>query len=60
MPLKTPDEYIATIKARKPMEIWFRGEKMKDPLEHPALRSSVETIKRIYELAHHPKFTSDH
>jgi 4-hydroxybutyryl-CoA dehydratase/vinylacetyl-CoA-Delta-isomerase len=56
MPLKTPEQYIATIRARKPMGIWFRGEKIKDPLQHPALRPSVETIKRIYELAHHPKF----
>jgi 4-hydroxybutyryl-CoA dehydratase/vinylacetyl-CoA-Delta-isomerase len=56
MPLKTPEEYVASIKARKPMKIWFRGEKIKDPLKHPALQSSVETIKRIYELAHHPKF----
>lgn len=56
MPLKTPAEYIASIKARKPMNIWFRGERIKDPVEHPALRSSVETIKRIYELAHHPRF----
>jgi 4-hydroxybutyryl-CoA dehydratase/vinylacetyl-CoA-Delta-isomerase len=56
MPLKTPDQYVASIRARKPMDIWFRGEKMTDPLEHPALQSSVETIKRIYELAHHPKF----
>jgi 4-hydroxybutyryl-CoA dehydratase/vinylacetyl-CoA-Delta-isomerase len=56
MPLKTPDEYVASIKARKPMDIWFRGEKIKDPLKHPALRPSVATIKRIYELAHHPKF----
>jgi 4-hydroxybutyryl-CoA dehydratase/vinylacetyl-CoA-Delta-isomerase len=56
MPLKTPEEYVASIRARKPMKIWFRGEKIKDPIKHPALRSSVETIKRIYELAHHPKF----
>jgi 4-hydroxybutyryl-CoA dehydratase/vinylacetyl-CoA-Delta-isomerase len=56
MPLKTADEYLASIRARKPMNIWFRGEKIKDPLEHPALKPSVETIKRIYDLAHHPKF----
>jgi 4-hydroxybutyryl-CoA dehydratase/vinylacetyl-CoA-Delta-isomerase len=56
MPLKTPEEYVASIRSRKPMNIWFRGEKMKDPLEHPALRPSLATIKRIYELAHHPKF----
>lgn len=56
MPLKTVEEYIASIRARKPMEIWFRGEKMLSPLDHPAMGPSVETIKRIYELAHHPKF----
>jgi 4-hydroxybutyryl-CoA dehydratase/vinylacetyl-CoA-Delta-isomerase len=57
MPLKTPEEYVASIKARKPMNIWFRGEKIKDPLSHPAMRPSVETIKRIYELGHHPEFS---
>lgn len=56
MPLRTPDEYVASIKARKPMNIWFRGEKIKDPLKHAAIRPSLETIKRIYELARHPKF----
>jgi 4-hydroxybutyryl-CoA dehydratase/vinylacetyl-CoA-Delta-isomerase len=56
MALRTPEEYVASIKARKPMNVWSRGEKMKDPLKHPALKPSLETIKRIYELAHHPKF----
>ena len=56
MGLRTPDEYIAGIKARKPMDVWFRGEKIKDVLTHPALRPSLHTIKRIYELADHPKF----
>jgi len=56
MPLKTAEEYIASIKARKPMEIWFRGEKISRPLDHPSMGPSIETIKRIYELAFHPKF----
>jgi 4-hydroxybutyryl-CoA dehydratase/vinylacetyl-CoA-Delta-isomerase len=56
MPLKTSEEYIASIEARKPMNIWFRGEKISSPLEHPALGPSVETIKRVYDLAFHPKF----
>jgi 4-hydroxybutyryl-CoA dehydratase/vinylacetyl-CoA-Delta-isomerase len=56
MPLKTPEEYIESIKARKPMDIYFRGEKMEDPLTHPALQPSLRTITRIYELAHHPRF----
>jgi 4-hydroxybutyryl-CoA dehydratase/vinylacetyl-CoA-Delta-isomerase len=56
MPLKTAEEYIESIKARKPMEIWFRGRKISSPFEEPALGPSIETIKRIYELGHHPKF----
>ena len=56
MPLRTPDEFVAGMKARGPMDIWFHGEKIKDVLTHPALKPSLETIKRIYELAHHPKF----
>ncbi|MFH1312760.1 MAG: 4-hydroxyphenylacetate 3-hydroxylase N-terminal domain-containing protein [Candidatus Eisenbacteria bacterium] len=56
MPLRTPDDFVASMKARKPMDVWFRGEKIKDVLTHPALKPSLETIKRIYELAGHPKF----
>jgi 4-hydroxybutyryl-CoA dehydratase/vinylacetyl-CoA-Delta-isomerase len=56
MPLKTPEEYVASVRARKPMDVWFRGEKIKDPVGHPALRPSIETMKRMYQLARHPKF----
>jgi len=56
MGLKTPGEYVESIKRRKPMEIWFRGERITDPLNHPALKPSVATIKRIYELSHSEKF----
>lgn len=56
MALKTSWEYIESISKRKPMEIWFRGQKISDVLSHPALKPSVETIKLIYDLAHDPKF----
>jgi 4-hydroxybutyryl-CoA dehydratase/vinylacetyl-CoA-Delta-isomerase len=56
MPLKSPEEYVKSVKARKPMEVWFRGEKLKDPVGHPALKPSLETMKKMYELAHHPRF----
>ncbi|MFH1220668.1 MAG: 4-hydroxyphenylacetate 3-hydroxylase N-terminal domain-containing protein [Candidatus Eisenbacteria bacterium] len=56
MPLKSPEEYVRSVKARKPMDVWFRGEKMKDPVTHPALKPSLETMKKMYQLAHHPKF----
>jgi 4-hydroxybutyryl-CoA dehydratase/vinylacetyl-CoA-Delta-isomerase len=38
------------------MNIWFRGEKIKNPLEHSALKPSLDTIKKVYELSRHPKF----
>ncbi|MFZ1946434.1 MAG: 4-hydroxyphenylacetate 3-hydroxylase N-terminal domain-containing protein [bacterium] len=56
MALKTPEEYVSSVKARKPMDVWFRGEKIADPVAHPALRPSLETMKKMYELARHPKF----
>ena len=56
MALMTGAEYLKSIKARKPMNIWFRGEKITDPSEHPALKPSLETIMKIYDLGHHPKF----
>jgi 4-hydroxybutyryl-CoA dehydratase/vinylacetyl-CoA-Delta-isomerase len=56
MALMTGQEYLRTIKARRPMDVWFRGEKITDPSEHPALKSSLQTIMTIYDLAHHPKF----
>ena len=56
MGLMTGEEYLKSIKARKPMDIWFRGEHITDPSEHPALKASLETIMSIYDLGHHPEF----
>ena len=56
MPLKTPEEYVRSIKARKPMDVWFRGKKMTDIVDDPVLRPSLETMKKMYELTRHPKF----
>ncbi len=56
MPLKSPEEYLSSIKARQPMNIWFRGEKITDPTVYPALKPSLRTIMKLYELAQHPKF----
>jgi 4-hydroxybutyryl-CoA dehydratase/vinylacetyl-CoA-Delta-isomerase len=55
MALKTPDQFMETLKKRKSMNIWFNGEKLTDPTEAPALQPSVHTIRKVYEMALHPK-----
>jgi len=55
MALITPDELINRLKQRKKMNIWFNGERLGDPTGAPALRGSVNAIKKVYEVALHPK-----
>ena len=55
MALKTPDQFMESLKKRKSMNIWFNGEKLSDPTEAPALQPSAHTIRKVYEIALHPK-----
>jgi len=55
MALKSVKEYIETMRARNKMEIWFRGEKIEDPVSSNVLSSSLNAIKKVYELAQHPE-----
>lgn len=54
MALKTPAEYLESIRARRPMDIWFRGEKIADPTTCGALSSSLNVMLKLYELGQHP------
>ncbi|MBN1233973.1 MAG: 4-hydroxybutyryl-CoA dehydratase [Candidatus Coatesbacteria bacterium] len=51
MTLKSSQEYLESIKKRKPMEIWFRGEKIDDPTTYGPLSSSLNAMMKVYELA---------
>lgn len=55
MALKSVKEYIDSIKSRNKMEIWFRGERIGDPVDSNVLSSSLSAIKKVYELAQHPE-----
>ncbi len=55
MALKTADEFIDNLKKRKSMNVWFNGEKLPDPTEATALQPSVATIRKVYDITHHPK-----
>src|SRR4051812_34884472 len=33
-----------------PPEIWYGGERVAEPLEHPAFRNGMQTLARLYDL----------
>ncbi|TXT53294.1 MAG: 4-hydroxybutyryl-CoA dehydratase/vinylacetyl-CoA-Delta-isomerase [Promethearchaeota archaeon] len=49
MPLKTPQEYLESIKT--PKNLYMFGEKITDFWNHPIIRPSINTVMKIYELA---------
>jgi len=54
MTLKTPEEYEASIK--KELNLYMFGEKVKEFWKHPIIKPSINTIKKIYELAQIPEY----
>ena len=49
MPLKTPQEYLESIK--RPVNLYVLGEKVKEFWQHPIIKPSINTVMKIYELA---------
>ncbi|MBA7544628.1 4-hydroxybutyryl-CoA dehydratase/vinylacetyl-CoA-Delta-isomerase [subsurface metagenome] len=49
MPLKTPEQYLESIK--RPVNLYIFGEKVKEFWNHPIIRPSINTVMKIYELA---------
>jgi 4-hydroxybutyryl-CoA dehydratase/vinylacetyl-CoA-Delta-isomerase len=49
MPLKTPEQYLESIK--RPVNLYLFGEKVKEFWNHPIIRPSINTVMKIYELA---------
>jgi 4-hydroxybutyryl-CoA dehydratase/vinylacetyl-CoA-Delta-isomerase len=54
MPLKTPEEYLESIK--RPVSLYMFGEKIKDFWNHPIIKPSINTVMKIYELAQLEEF----
>jgi len=49
VPLKTPEEYLESIK--RPVNLYMFGEKIKEFWNHPIIQPSINTVMKIYELA---------
>lgn len=56
MALMTKEQYQASIRARKPMNVYFLGEKVEDLTTFPTLAGSFNAISKIYELQNNPKW----
>ncbi len=54
MAIKTKEQYQQSIRDRKPMNVWFLGEKVEDVTTFPPLAASFSAVSKVYELASDP------
>jgi 4-hydroxybutyryl-CoA dehydratase/vinylacetyl-CoA-Delta-isomerase len=55
MAIKTRDEYLKSLEGRD-INIYMFGELIKDPLNHPIIRPSINSVAMTYELANREDF----
>lgn len=56
MGLMTGAQYVESIRAMKNRNIYYMGEKIQEPLDHPVLRPSMNCIIESYDMALMPEF----
>ncbi|MDD2422523.1 MAG: 4-hydroxyphenylacetate 3-hydroxylase N-terminal domain-containing protein, partial [Heliobacteriaceae bacterium] len=56
MPLKNKEQFQASIRARKPLNVWFLGEKVDDVTTYPPLAASFNAVSKVYELHNDSKW----
>jgi 4-hydroxybutyryl-CoA dehydratase/vinylacetyl-CoA-Delta-isomerase len=57
MGLKTGKEYIESLRKRGPLKIYLMGEKIENPVDHPIIRASINSVALTYDLAHNPDYS---
>lgn len=50
MTIETGNEYIASLRGRK-MSVYMFGEQIKNPVDHPIIRPSINAVAETYDLA---------
>jgi 4-hydroxybutyryl-CoA dehydratase / vinylacetyl-CoA-Delta-isomerase len=48
--IRTGEEYIQSLRGRN-MHVWLFGELIKEPVDHPMIRPSVNAVAETYDLA---------
>jgi 4-hydroxybutyryl-CoA dehydratase/vinylacetyl-CoA-Delta-isomerase len=54
--LMTGEEYRQSLRARKPLTVYFNGERIENLLEHPIIRLSINSVAATYDLAHKQEY----
>jgi len=54
MALKTPEQYEESLRKMN-FKIYLMGELVKNPVDHPIIRPSMNSVKATYALAHEPE-----
>jgi 4-hydroxybutyryl-CoA dehydratase/vinylacetyl-CoA-Delta-isomerase len=49
--MKTPDQYIESLRKLN-LEVYLLGERVKNPVDHPILRPSLNSVAMTYQIAH--------
>jgi 4-hydroxybutyryl-CoA dehydratase/vinylacetyl-CoA-Delta-isomerase len=53
--IKTGDEYIESLRERK-IKVYLFGEKVKNPVDHPIIRPSINSVAVTYDVANDPEY----
>ena len=57
-PIRTADDYIASLRGRR-MNVYFMGERVPEPADHPVIRPSINAMAETFRLAtEQPKLTT--
>jgi len=53
--MMTRDQYIESLRKMK-MNVWYMGEKIENPVDHPMIRPSLNSVAMTYWLAEQPEY----
>ncbi len=56
MTLITGEEYRESLRKRKSLKIHLHGEEIKNPVDHPIIKASINSVALTYELAENPGY----
>jgi 4-hydroxybutyryl-CoA dehydratase/vinylacetyl-CoA-Delta-isomerase len=55
MPMMTPAQYEESLRKLR-FNVYLMGEKVENPVDHPIIRPSLNSVKMTYALAHNPDY----
>jgi len=55
MAMKTPEQYEESLRNLN-LKVYLQGELVENPVDHPVIRPSLNSVKKTYELAQMPEY----